>query len=584
VDRILRWPGVQGLIAAHGRESVLTAIRDLLAEARAGQANRTLDDGGQDTQPVDEDGQAKKPWDDVGRDCKPSGEGGQVRRPLDDAGQVREPLDEPGLVLRLAARLAERLAPRLRPVFNLTGTVLHTNLGRAPLPQEAIQALVTAAREPCALEYDLASGGRGDRDDLVCDLLRELTGAEAATVVNNNAAGVFLLLNSLARNKQVIVSRGELVEIGGAFRIPDIMRRAGARLVEVGTTNRTHRRDFAAAIGPRTALLMRVHASNYTIQGFTRAVPEAELASLAHEHGLPLVVDLGSGALVNLERWGLPHEPTPRETLAAGADLVAFSGDKLLGGPQAGLLVGRKDLIAAIKANPLKRALRLGKISLAALEAVLRLYRDPDRLPERLTTLRLLTRPPAEIAAQAARLLPALRQALAAWPLGVSVEPAMSQIGSGSLPVDRLPSQALVIRPQGTSAGVLHALAAALRGLPRPVIGRIAGGALRLDLRCLEDEEGFRAQLAHLEQLVQGAGLAQPAHVTQLVPPDQVTPSNRVTPPDRVTQPVGPMGQSGPPARVRELGSQSGDEGPALRVRPDLLEPTGPDEGGPEPR
>jgi L-seryl-tRNA(Ser) seleniumtransferase len=404
------------------------------------------------------------------------------------------------VLVRVAAALAHDNESSMRPLYNLTGTVLHTNLGRALLPDEAIAAVVDAMRWPMNLEWDIETGKRGDRDSLVEEQLLALTGAEAVTVVNNNAAAVLLLLATLATHKEVIVSRGELVEIGGAFRIPDIMSRAGAVLREVGSTNRTHLHDYDNAIGPDTAMLMKVHCSNYAITGFTKAIELDELVPLARARGIPVAVDLGSGTLVDLERYGLPHETTVRETIAAGADLVTFSGDKLLGGPQCGIIAGRADLIAAIKKHPLKRALRVGKLTLAALEPVLNLYRAPDLLAERLTTLRLLTRPAGQMQAIATTLLPQVQTLLGAdWV--VTAEAMASQIGSGALPVNVLPSYGLVMRPANRQRGnPLGRLEQRLRALPRPVIGRVQDDALWLDLRCLEDAHvaDFTAQLGQL--------------------------------------------------------------------------------------
>jgi L-seryl-tRNA(Ser) seleniumtransferase len=440
VDALLRAPETEVLLTRFGRTAVTAVLRDVLAAKRAAR-----------------------------------GFGGTAAAVVNEA----------------ADRLIARFATSQRLVFNMTGTVLHTNLGRSPLPPDAAEAAAAALRNATTLEFDLATGRRGERDDHVSSLLCQLTGAEAATVVNNNAAAVVLALNSLALGKEVLVSRGELIEIGGAFRVPDIISRSGAVLREVGTTNRTHARDYADAISPTTAALMRVHQANYAIVGFTAMVPTETLSDIAHEAGIKLIEDLGSGSLVDLERWGLPHETTPRQSLNAGADVVTFSGDKLMGGPQAGLIVGNKAAITAINRNPLKRALRLDKARLAALETVLRIYADPDRLAERLPTLRLLTRPQADIRATAERISSVIASR---WPdREVATEACRSQIGSGALPVDLLPSFAVTI-----GGAALENLAKFLRGLPRPVIGRIARGRLILDCRCLEltDEATFIAQFA----------------------------------------------------------------------------------------
>lgn len=391
------------------------------------------------------------------------------------------------------ARLEQRQAGALQPVFNLTGTVLHTNLGRAQQAEEAIDAVTQAMRSPVTLEYDLDGAGRGYRDRALAELLCQITGAEDACIVNNNAAAVLLMLAATAAGKEVVVSRGELVEIGGAFRIPDVMRQAGCVLHEVGTTNRTHAKDYRAAVNDNTALLMKVHTSNYQVEGFTKAVDEAELAALGCELNVPVIADLGSGSLVDLSHYGLPMEPMPQEMIAAGVSLVSFSGDKLLGGPQAGIIVGKRDLIAQLQAHPLKRALRADKMTLAALDATLRLYLHPEKLAERLPTLRLLTRDADAIHAQGVRLQAQIAPHFAQF--DVRVEPCQSQIGSGSLPVDRLPSAALTFTPKDGRGSQLEALSMRWRALPAPVIGRIYDGRLWLDLRCLEDEQRFLEML-----------------------------------------------------------------------------------------
>ena len=407
------------------------------------------------------------------------------------------------LAIESRARLEREDRSGSRPLFNLSGTVLHTNLGRAVLAEAAVEAAVAAMQNPVALEFDLKAGKRGERDDHVRELLSDLTDAEDATVVNNNAAAVLLVLNTLANGREVVVSRGELIEIGGAFRMPEIMASAGARLVEVGTTNRTHEKDYRSALNERTGLILKVHTSNYRIQGFTAEVGSADLSTIAKEAGVPLAHDLGSGTLVDLAQFGLQAEPTARQA-AATADIVTFSGDKLLGGPQAGFIVGKRDLIQAINRNPMKRALRVDKIRLAAIEATLKLYRDPTRLAERLPTFRMLTRSQHEIEAQARRLLPHIAEALGD-DFAIQLCECQSQIGSGALPLETIASAGLSIAAK-RKGPELERLSAMLRELPRPLIGRIEKERLVLDLRCLADEGTFLSNLSHFNVMAQNRG------------------------------------------------------------------------------
>ena len=378
-------------------------------------------------------------------------------------------------------------------VFNLTGVLVHSNLGRSLIAPDIAQAALQAATRPVTLEFDLATGQRGDREGIVAHRLRLLTGAEAACVVNNNAAAVLLALNTLALGREVPVSRGELIEIGGSFRLPEVMERAGCRLREVGTTNRTHPRDYRAAIGEDTALLLKAHPSNYRVSGFTRAVSVRELAAIARGHDLAAMVDAGSGALVDLRRFGLPHEATPRELLADGADLVTFSGDKLLGGVQAGILVGRRALIERVNANPMKRALRLDKLALALLDETLKAYENADTVAERIPLLRDLALPLTELERRAAIVVDAL-PAIAG--MQVAVAPSQAQIGSGAMPGDALESRAVTL--EFTSDGRLRECAAALRRLRPAVIGRIVRGQLLLDMRGAAPVEELAETLRNL--------------------------------------------------------------------------------------
>ncbi len=385
-----------------------------------------------------------------------------------------------GLAAQAAALLTRRLRPRLRRVINATGVVIHTNMGRAPLAEEAVAAIAQIAGRYNNLELDLSTGERGSRYAHVEGLLAELTGAEAALVVNNNAAAVLLMLSALAAGKEVVVSRGELVEIGGSFRVPDVMKQGGARLVEVGTTNKTHPRDYEQAIGPETGALLKVHRSNFRLEGFTAEVSVAELAEIAHRHGLPCLVDWGSGVMLDLSRFGLPHEATMPELIADGADLVTFSGDKLLGAPQGGFIVGRRELVEQCRRHPLTRAVRVDKLTLAGIEATLKLYLEPERAAERIPAVRMLTASREQIAPRAEALAGKLRAA------GIACEviDGVSRAGGGALPGVDLPTRLVAVPHPAPQEAEER-----LRGCDPPVMVRIQAGLLLLDPRTLWDDE-----------------------------------------------------------------------------------------------
>ncbi len=417
-----------------------------------------------------------------------------IRQVLDDIR--KQILTEPGKVSssdlsmeNLAARALAAahliLAPRLKRTINATGVVVHTNLGRSRLAESAIRKVIEASRYYSNLEFDLELGKRGSRYSIVENLLCEISGAEAALVVNNNAGAVLLCLETIARNREVIISRGELVEIGGSFRIPDVMAKSGALLKEVGTTNRTHLADYKNAINDSTGLLLKAHTSNYAVVGFTSSVPLSDLVKLGDTYGLPVMEDLGSGSFLDLSGYGLAKEPTVQESVASGAALVTFSGDKLLGGPQAGLIVGKKQMISKIKKNPLARALRIDKMTLAALEATLQLYRDPDAALEQIPTLAALTASLPHVEAKANQLAQALRQ-LAKEELEIELLDINSRAGGGSLPLLAIKSKGVGIRHSKISVNLLEK---GLRQADPPVIGRIEDDWLIFDTRTIDSEE-----------------------------------------------------------------------------------------------
>ena len=444
VDELLHRPPIQSLLKIHSRPLVVDSIRKVLDQRR-----RTILQGGEEEASA-ATGLTSDQW-------------------TEAVEQV----------------VAAAFRPSLRPLINATGVVLHTNLGRAPLSEEALRNLVEIAGGYSNLEFSLETGERGSRYEHVEELLCRISGAESGLVVNNNAAAVLLALNSLAEGKEVIVSRGQLVEIGGSFRIPDVMRKSGARLVEVGTTNRTHLRDYEQAITGETALLLKVHASNFRILGFTAEVSLKELAALGKDRGLPVMEDLGSGCFIDLSPLGIEHEPTVQETIQAGVDVVTFSGDKLLGGPQAGILLGKRKFIDLIKKNPLNRALRIDKLTLAALESTLRVYLDPERVMKVLPALSMLACPLEELERRARRFQRKLSKDLSSL-CKICLKEENSQVGGGALPLQELPTRVVALRPLKLSAASLEER---MRKNAPPVVVRVKEEEILLDLRTVAKEE-----------------------------------------------------------------------------------------------
>ncbi len=462
VDMLLETDGIRQYILVYGYECVREAVRAELSELRARIAQ--LPEG--ETEGTEE---------------------ADVLLNVICAQDAAEPGQsaecENVLTVRIGARLLKMQSPGLKKVLNGTGTILHTNLGRAPLGKEAASRVLETVSGYCNLEYDLEDGCRGERCGQIENILCEITGAEAAVAVNNNAAALLLILCTLAQGGEVIVSRGELVEIGGQFRIPDVMKQSGAGLVEVGTTNRTRLSDYETAVTETTKAILKVHTSNYRIIGFTEETSIEQLTPLREKYGIPLVEDLGSGALLDLTKYGLPGEPNVQDALRRGADIVCFSGDKLLGGPQAGIIAGKKEYIEKMRSNPLFRALRIDKITAAFLETILLEYRSMERALVRIPTLRMLTQNEKEIAEDAAELKILLEQA--AFDAEIALYPCRSKVGGGALPVTELPSMAVGIRPSKISA---ETLSRRLRRLPIPVVTRIEDENVLVDARTFEME------------------------------------------------------------------------------------------------